>query len=124
MTIGLLGMIACSRLRLASFVDGISSAFLCLTFVLVFARPSRVVDRDYVVIICRDQAFESYGQILDAVVMRDHDTGRSRGFGFFTFSSSTEAEAAVEILNDQDLEGRRIKVNLANARPGGGGVGY
>ena len=55
--------------------------------------------------------------------MRDRDTGRSRGFGFVTFSNSQEADAAIAGLNEQDLDGRRIKVNLANARGGGGGGG-
>ncbi|KAJ5833704.1 hypothetical protein N7474_002015 [Penicillium riverlandense] len=80
-------------------------------------------------------AFSEYGQILDAVrhvrvqiVMRDRDTGRARGFGFVTFGDPTEAEAAITALNDQELDGRRIRVNLANARPSGGsgygGGGY
>ena len=55
--------------------------------------------------------------------MRDRDTGRSRGFGFVTFSTGQEADAAIAGLNEQDLDGRRIKVNLANARGGGGGSG-
>ena len=55
--------------------------------------------------------------------MRDRDTGRSRGFGFVTFSSGQEADAAISNLNEQELDGRRIKVNLANARPSGGGGG-
>jgi len=55
--------------------------------------------------------------------MRDRETGRSRGFGFVTYSSEGEATAAIQNLHDQDLDGRRIRVNMANARPGGGGGG-
>ncbi|KAH6951788.1 hypothetical protein DER45DRAFT_387959 [Fusarium avenaceum] len=68
-------------------------------------------------------AFGEYGQVLDSIVMRDRDTGRSRGFGFVTYGSSQEAEQAINALNEQELEGRRIRVNLANARPSGGGSG-
>lgn len=55
--------------------------------------------------------------------MRDRDTGRSRGFGFVTFGSAEEAQQAINNLNESDLDGRRIRVNLANARPSGGGGG-
>ncbi|EJD03188.1 RNA-binding domain-containing protein [Fomitiporia mediterranea MF3/22] len=81
------------------------------------------------------KAFSDYGQVVDSIVMRDRDTGRSRGFGFVTFSSETEATGAISALNEQEFEGRRIKVNFANARPqpsqssggynsGGGMSGY
>ncbi|KAJ7287361.1 hypothetical protein C8J57DRAFT_1460725 [Mycena rebaudengoi] len=69
------------------------------------------------------QAFAEFGTVQDSIVMRDRDTGRSRGFGFVTFASAQEADAAINGLNEQDLDGRRIKVNLANARGGGGGGG-
>ncbi|KAJ7350266.1 hypothetical protein DFH08DRAFT_806388 [Mycena albidolilacea] len=69
------------------------------------------------------QAFSEFGQVVDSIVMKDRETGRSRGFGFVTFNSGEEAEAAINGLNEQDLDGRRLKVNLANARTGGGGGG-
>ncbi|CAG7854227.1 SubName: Full=Related to glycine-rich RNA-binding protein {ECO:0000313/EMBL:CCA67534.1} [Serendipita indica DSM 11827] len=56
--------------------------------------------------------------------MRDRETGRSRGFGFVTYSSEEEASNAISGLNETSLDGRQIKVNLANARPSQGGGGY
>ncbi|KAG2358913.1 hypothetical protein BDR07DRAFT_1361568 [Suillus spraguei] len=68
-------------------------------------------------------AFGSFGSVTDAIVMKDRETGRSRGFGFVTFSGGDEANAAIDGMNEQELDGRRLRVNLANARPGGGGGG-
>jgi len=75
------------------------------------------------------QAFSSIGSqtdVVDCIVMRDRDTGRSRGFGFVTFSTPEQADAAINNFNETELDGRRVRVNLANARPsgGGGGGGY
>ncbi|KAH6640641.1 hypothetical protein F5144DRAFT_561171 [Chaetomium tenue] len=69
-------------------------------------------------------AFSNFGEVVDSIVMKDRETGRSRGFGFVTFSSTDEANAAIEGLNEQDLDGRNIRVNMANARPSGGGRGF
>ncbi|KAF7350436.1 RNA-binding domain-containing protein [Mycena venus] len=68
--------------------------------------------------------FASFGNITDSIVMKDRETGRSRGFGFVTYSTDDEAQQAIDRMNDQDLDGRRVRVNLANPRPGGGGGGY
>jgi RNA recognition motif-containing protein len=48
------------------------------------------------------QAFSEFGHVLDALVMRDRETGRSRGFGFVTFGSSKEAQDSVEGLNETE----------------------
>ncbi|KAI9093116.1 hypothetical protein DFS34DRAFT_631648 [Phlyctochytrium arcticum] len=69
------------------------------------------------------QAFSQYGQITDAVVLTDRETGRSRGFGFVTFEGEDQANAAIDGMNDQELDGRTIRVNLANERPAGGNGG-
>ncbi|KAF7289929.1 RRM domain-containing protein [Mycena indigotica] len=73
--------------------------------------------------------FGEYGQVTDAIHMKDRETGRYRGFGFVTFSTADEAHNAIAGLNDQEIDGRRIRVSLANDRPergggGGGGGGY
>ena len=67
---------------------------------------------------------ESYGEVQDARVITDRDTGRSRGFGFVTFSSGEEATKAIEALNGSTLDGRTLRVNEAQDRRdnrGGGG---
>jgi len=57
--------------------------------------------------------FAGVGTVTDAAVIMDKMTGRSRGFGFVTMSSADEAKAAVEKLNQNDLKGRKINVNIA-----------
>ena len=79
--------------------------------------PSRPLFSNF----CRfTQILSSYEQ---SIVMRDRETQRSRGFGFVTYSTEAEANAAIDGMNDQELDGRRIRVNIANARGGGGGGG-
>ncbi|CAG8493419.1 1575_t:CDS:10 [Ambispora leptoticha] len=70
------------------------------------------------------QKFEEHGKVLDAVVIRDRDTGRSRGFGFVTFSSSNEAQSAIRSLNDTEFNGRTIKVDRASERSSPPGFAY
>ena len=72
------------------------------------------------------QAFGQFGSVTSAKVMMDRETGRSKGFGFVEMSSPAEAQAAMNAMNGQPLEGRAIVVNEARPReerPGGGG-GY
>jgi RNA recognition motif-containing protein len=70
-------------------------------------------------------AFSQYGEISEAVVISDRDTGRSRGFGFVTFEDDDAADKAVAALNGTELDGRTIRVDVAQAkqRSGGGGGG-
>ena len=68
-------------------------------------------------------AFEQFGEITDAKVITDRDTGRSRGFGFVTFSEGGDADTAVESMNGTELDGRTLNVNEARDRRAGGGGG-
>src|SRR5213592_3408999 len=72
------------------------------------------------------QAFSQFGTVTSAKVMMDRDTGRSKGFGFVEMGSDAEAQAAINGMNGQALEGRAIVVNEARPREdrGGGGGSY
>jgi len=67
------------------------------------------------------EKFEEYGRVEEAVVVRDRETGRSRGFGFVRFASDDDATNAMNAMNDQEFDGRRIRVDKATDRAGGGG---
>jgi len=62
------------------------------------------------------QAFSRSGAVTEAIVMTDRETGRSRGFGFVSFSSEDQALKAIQDWNNQELDGRRIAVNEAQDR--------
>ena len=70
-------------------------------------------------------AFAPHGTVIEAMLMMDRATGRSRGFAFVTMASDTDAQKAIEALNGKDLGGRALTVNIARPReerpPGGGG---
>jgi len=67
------------------------------------------------------EAFARIGTVESASVVTDRDTGRSRGFGFVEMATTEEANDAVARLNGTELDGRRIKVEVA--KPGGGAGG-
>jgi len=76
------------------------------------------------------QAFEAFGQVESASVIKDRFTGESRGFGFVEMPSKDEAQAAITGVNGKDLMGRALNVNEARPRTerrggrgGGGGRG-
>lgn len=76
--------------------------------------------------------FEQAGTVVSCEVVLDRFTKKSRGFAFVEMASREEAEQAVEQLNDYELDGRRLVVNVARPReprisgdfPGGGGGGF
>jgi RNA recognition motif-containing protein len=60
--------------------------------------------------------FASAGTVASAKVVTDRESGRSRGFGFVEYENDAEADAAVEKLNNSELDGRTITVNEARPR--------
>jgi len=70
-------------------------------------------------------AFGAHGEVLEAKIITDRDTGRSRGFGFVEMANKEEGQAAIEALNGTDLDERTLTVNEARPREdrGGGGGG-
>jgi len=70
------------------------------------------------------QAFERFGEITEARIITDRETGRSRGFGFVTFTDGQAATGAIAEMDGTELDGRNIKVNEAENKPREGGGGY
>jgi RNA recognition motif-containing protein len=67
--------------------------------------------------------FAAHGTVNEVNLMMDRDTNRPRGFGFVTMSTPEEAQAAIDALNGQSVDGRALTVNIAKpreARTGGG----
>ncbi len=67
-----------------------------------------------------EQAFSAFGQVSSAKVLRERDTGRSKGFGFVEMGTDAEAQAAISGMNGQSMGGRDLVVNEARpmeARP-------
>ncbi|KAL7610494.1 glycine-rich RNA-binding protein 4, mitochondrial [Lactuca sativa] len=72
------------------------------------------------------EAFQQYGEVIDVRVITDRDSGRSRGFGFVSYTSADAANSALQDMDGKELDGRRIRVSVAQERPRpsfGGGYG-
>ncbi|HOJ20055.1 MAG TPA: RNA-binding protein [Armatimonadota bacterium] len=71
------------------------------------------------------EAFEAIGEVTEAAIVTDRETGRSRGFGFVEMATDELADAAIAQLNGTNLDGRTLTVNEARERAprGGGGRG-
>jgi RNA recognition motif-containing protein len=73
------------------------------------------------------EAFEVFGEVETVKILKDNDTGRSKGFGFVEMSNNADAQSAINGLNDKELKERTLKVNKARPRTensgGRGGFG-
>jgi len=65
------------------------------------------------------QAFEGFGQVVSVNIIKDRYSGESRGFGFVEMSDKTEAQSAINDLNDKELKGRTLSVSEARPRSEG-----
>jgi RNA recognition motif-containing protein len=62
------------------------------------------------------ETFETYGEVDSARIITDRHTGRSKGFGFVEMPNADEANAAIEGLNDKEMDGRNLVVKVAEER--------
>lgn len=71
--------------------------------------------------------FEQAGAVKSVQIIKDRDTGRSKGFGFVEMGNQEEAQKAISLFNGKELDGRPLTVNIARPKeergPGGGGFG-
>jgi len=66
-------------------------------------------------------AFEQFGQVESATIIKDKYSGQSKGFGFVEMASKAEGQSAIDGLNDKELKGRRLNVSEARPRTEGRG---
>lgn len=69
------------------------------------------------------ELFSQAGEIKEVTLILDRDTRRPKGFGFVEFMNQTDAEKAIQMFNDYELDGRRLTVNMARPREDRGGRG-
>jgi RNA recognition motif-containing protein len=67
--------------------------------------------------------FSQFGTVQSAQIIQDRETGRSKGFGFVEMDTDAQAQAAIQGLNEQEHDGRRLTVNEAKPREDRGGGG-
>lgn len=60
--------------------------------------------------------FESYGELEEVIVIKDKFSGRSKGFGFVTFKNPADADKAAKEMNEKDVDGRKLVVNVARPK--------
>lgn len=65
------------------------------------------------------ELFSEYGSVTSVSIIKDKYSGRSRGFAFVEMASDQEGQAAIEALNESELQGRSLKVNIAKPRESG-----
>ena len=63
-----------------------------------------------------EAAFAEYGTVVSSIVIRDDESGRSRGFGFIEMETDEMAESAAGALDGSEIDGRRLRVNLAHPK--------
>jgi RNA recognition motif-containing protein len=67
------------------------------------------------------ELFEEFGEVVNATIINDRDTGRSKGFGFIEMASKNDGIKAISKLDGQEINGRELKVNEAQPKQAGGG---
>lgn len=67
------------------------------------------------------ELFEPFGALVSVNVITDRDTGQSKGFGFVEFEDHDAADEAIAQVNDKDMDGRKLTVNVARPKASGGG---
>lgn len=73
-----------------------------------------------------EELFAEHGEVTSAIIIKDRDTGQSKGFGFVELADEAAGQAAIKELNGKDFGGRSLTVNEARPqeeRPRGGGGG-
>jgi len=80
------------------------------TKLFVGRLPFRMTDEELT------ELFTPFGTVQSATLIFDRETGRAKGFGFVEFANDDEAKAAIEALNDKEVDGRQIVVNEARPR--------